>query len=278
MAAVRERAQDRPDQAGRETVRRPDASMDLLRAVRENALDPAYERAAQRPGGRRRRWPLIVVVTLVAGLMIGTAIGSTLRSRPAAEQERQWIIDRIAATEASQEELRARLAGLTADIRDLQGSGSGVGAADQEALEQLGAAAGTSPVRGPGIVLTIDDGPDPRAQGSRILDTDLRHVVNGLWQSGAEAVAINGRRLSARTAIRAAGDAITVDFRSLTRPYVVEAVGDPDGLRTSFPATEGGRWLEGLRQHYAIVADVTTASDLRLPADPGLGVDRARLP
>ena len=36
----------------------------------------------------------------------------------------------------------------------------------------------------------------------------------------------NGQRLTALSAVRGAGEAITVNFRSLRRPYVVEAIGD----------------------------------------------------
>ena len=40
---------------------------------------------------------------------------------------------------------------------------------------------------------------------SRVLDVDLQGVVNGLWASGAEAIAVNGQRLTGLTTIRAAG-------------------------------------------------------------------------
>ena len=64
----------------------------------------------------------------------------------------------------------------------------------------------------------------------RVLDRDVQLVVNGLWRPAPTAVAINGRRLTARTAIRSAGGAILVDYRPLRPPYRVEAVGDPGGL------------------------------------------------
>jgi uncharacterized protein YlxW (UPF0749 family) len=40
----------------------------------------------------------------------------------------------------------------------------------------------------------------------------------GLWEPARKPSPINGHRLSSLTAIRSAGDAITVDYRSLTRP------------------------------------------------------------
>ncbi|CAM5647734.1 membrane protein [Streptomyces purpurascens] len=53
----------------------------------------------------------------------------------------------------------------------------------------------------------------------------MQRVVNGLWESGAEAVSINGQRLTALSAMRAAGDAILVDNKPLVPPYTVLAVG-----------------------------------------------------
>ena len=64
-------------------------------------------------------------------------------------------------------------------------------------------------------------------------------MVNGLWAAGAEAVAVNGQRLTALSAIRSAGDAILVDYRPLTRPYVVVAIGDPRTLQSRFVAGAG---------------------------------------
>ena len=78
-------------------------------------------------------------------------------------------------------------------------------------------------VTGPGITVTLDDsadavsGSDP-ARGSsgfeegRVSAADLQIVSNGLWAAGAEAISINGQRLTTRSAIRFAGQAILVDL------------------------------------------------------------------
>ena len=73
-----------------------------------------------------------------------------------------------------------------------------------------------------------------------------------------------------------AGDAITVDYRSVTRPYVIEAIGDARVLEDAFRRSEGGAWVEGLAQHYGVQWSIGRVGEVALPADPGLGVDRAR--
>ena len=81
------------------------------------------------------------------------------------------------------------------------------------------------------------------AGDGRVLDRDLQELVNGLWAAGAEAVSVDGQRLTARTAIRSAGEAVLVDFRPLSPPYVVRgARATPAGSsRPSSTATAGRR-------------------------------------
>jgi uncharacterized protein YlxW (UPF0749 family) len=96
-----------------------------------------------------------------------------------------------------------------------------------------GILAGTVPVRGPGVRITID----PRGAG---VGTD--QILNGLQElrdAGAESIEINDKvRAVAQTAITdtaGSGDrvpAISVDGVALQPPYVIDAIGDPDTLAT----------------------------------------------
>lgn len=103
------------------------------------------------------------------------------------------------------------------------------------------------------------------APEGRVQDRDLQDVVNGLWAAGAEAVSVNGQRLSALTAIRSAGDAILVDLRPLTPPYVVAAVGDPEGLELGFVDGPSGRRLQTFTSLYGITFEVRREQELSLP-------------
>lgn len=250
--------------------------MDLLNNLRDTALDPSYPVAARAHGGGRRRGPVLLPALLVVGLLFGVALANQWRTAPAAAQERADLIARISATEDRIDELRERGVVLEREIRDLSRSTGALTAAEEERTDVLGVRVGTEAVVGPGVRVTVDDGADTSVQGSQVVDADLRMVANALWAQGAEAVAINGHRLSSRTAIRNAGDAITVDYRSISRPYVVEAIGDARHLEDAFRRSEGGAWLEGLGQHYGVQWAIGRVGDVTLPADPGLGVERAR--
>ncbi|MGB8651828.1 MAG: DUF881 domain-containing protein, partial [Mycobacteriales bacterium] len=137
-------------------------------------------------------------------------------------------------------------------------------------------ATGATAVRGPGIVVTLDDAPDAGAAAAsqrggqlgdgRVYDRDLQDVVNALWLAGAEAVSINGQRLTALTAIRSAGEAILVDFRPLAPPYVVRAIGDVDTMEPAFVDGPTARRFQTWTSLYGIGFDVARARDLRLPS------------
>ena len=104
---------------------------------------------------------------------------------------------------------------------------------------------------------------------SEVLDTDLQRLVNGLWLAGAEAIAINGERLTALSAIRIAGSSITVNSNNVSPPFVVEAIGDPDTLAARFIDTPGGQWFLDLEALYGVVLEIETATNeepLTLPA------------
>ncbi len=250
--------------------------MDLLNQLRDTALDPSYPVAAQERGGPRRRRVVLVPALVAVGVLLGVALGNQVRTAPAAAQERADLIARIDAAETTIDELRTRSLALDREVAELRRSTGALTPTEQERADLLGLVAGTIPATGPGVRVTIDDGVDASVQGSQVVDADLRMVVNSLWANGAEAVAVNGRRLSSRTAIRNAGDAITVDYRSVTRPYVVEAIGDPRPLEDAFRRSEGGVWVEGLAQHYGVQWGIGRVDEVTLPADPGLGVESAR--
>lgn len=257
---------------------RPDASMDLLHQLTRDALEPEYRAVSAAGRGRRRGPGLAVGLGLAAALLAVAAVQAT-SARPDDEAERSRLVAEVQRAEQNQDELREQLSALDAEVRGLQiahGGQTTPGAED----ERLGVLAGTRAVTGPGVVVVISDSAEAaRADGTdgEVTDEDLRQLVNGLWQAGAEAVSVNGRRLTTRTAIRMAGGAITVDYRSLHSPYRVEAIGDPRNLPAAFAATTGGAWCEYLRANFQIGYTISSSEQLSLPADPGLGVTKAKV-
>ncbi len=132
--------------------------------------------------------------------------------------------------------------------------------------------------------MTVGDAPNVSEDGltpsgkpdlGKIFDRDLQSLTNALWASGAEAVAINGQRLSATSTIRKAGGAILVDFRPVTSPYEITAIG-PDDMRERFEDTGAARLMDRLVDVEGIRFDVRDRDDLTLPAATEPSLDYAR--
>ena len=153
-------------------------------------------------------------------------------------------------------------------------------------LRDLAAGSGLAKVTGNGVVVRLADAPpqiDP-VTGKQsddnpglVLDRDLQDIANGLWRSGAEAIAINGQRLSSTSTIRAAGGAILVDFRPVTSPYEVSAIGPPD-ITDAFNGSATAKRFRRYVDTYRMQFSVKSRDGLTLPAAPDPRLNYAHPP
>lgn len=208
-----------------------------------------------------------------AAFLLGTAAHTTADNAGATQLTRQALVARVQAADRRVTALEARSHEAQRDLQAAEEatlSGTSLGTQAQQRLDRLRAAAGFAPATGQGIDLMLDSAtvpagtdPDP----GRIVDRDLQYVVNSMWQSGATAIAINGTRLTATSAIRAAGQAILVDYRPLVPPYHVRAIAaNADALAGRFRDSQGGILLEQLEASYGVVWELDAVGLLTLPA------------
>lgn len=126
--------------------------------------------------------------------------------------------------------LRARLEAIDAQTAAFGGQ-SAVLKAD---LDRLRAAAGLSPVQGAGLTVTLDDGrvaanvPRRDVELAIVHSTDLTDVFNSAWKAGAEAISVNGERITSASAC--VGAVIQINGTLLSPPFVVQIVGPVDRL------------------------------------------------
>jgi uncharacterized protein YlxW (UPF0749 family) len=261
---------------GGSTVRVVDASMTLLNEVYRRPLDPGYAEAAARraAGGRSaRRAPRAAVLLLLAAVL-GLAIAAAtlaLRQPPtAALAARQVLEKQIEQRTDDASATQTRIASLSTEIQQLQRDALGSTAtALARSVQAEAATAGTVAVTGPGLRVVLSDAPapDPETEdpNGRVQDIDLQVLVNGLWAAGAEAVAVNGQRLTATSAVRSAGDAVLVDMVALSSPYTVEAIGNAGRLQANLARTAAGQHLATLRTTFGIGVDTSSERHLTLP-------------
>ena len=110
-------------------------------------------------------------------------------------------------------------------------------------LEQLNALMGKTDVIGQGIVIKLIDKQGARlsdvAVVSKITEEYLLRVVNELFAAGAEAISINGNRIISTTAISTIGTDIIKVNSKISSPYIINAIGNPDYLKSSVTGKGG---------------------------------------
>ncbi len=261
----------------------------LLRALLSEHLDPGYAAAAARRGipdaprsGRERAFGRLweALAALLIAAVFAAAVAQARSVAPGVRDAQQLLLQSVRSSEATAAGLGKERSALSARVDDVQRRALAENAQGQRLLNRLDAlslAAASTAVIGPGLTVTVTDpgaGPNlsdvskQRVNGSRqiILDRDLQLVVNSLWASGAEAIAVGGVRVGPNATIRQAGGAILVDNNPTSSPYQILAVGAPHAMRDVFDASPGLQRLRLLEASYGVVVTVNVADGLSLPA------------
>ena len=146
-------------------------------------------------------------------------------------------------------------------LNQLEAAGSGQTVAREDLLAQINKLKklnGSSALKGPGIIMTIE-GHAP------VIYTDLVKVINELWNSGAEAIDINGHRITSRTYFYQSEETyqMTVNTALLEAPYIIRALGNPQVLKNGIELPGG---IIDLLHAYGIYPDIKSISELTLEA------------
>ena len=112
-------------------------------------------------------------------------------------------------------------------------------------LEQLNESLGKTDVEGEGIVIQlIDKGGTELSDGvqvDNITSTQLLTIINELFSADADAISLNGHRITAMSAVYEIGtEFLKVNGDKITSPYVINAIGDSDYLKSAVSGKGGG--------------------------------------
>jgi uncharacterized protein YlxW (UPF0749 family) len=258
----------------------PDFLTDLFR----NPLEPGYAEAARRKASRApgepgpagwRRWSVrasSAVAIAAIGFLLVVSYQRVVADEPERARARAGLVSEINSRQTDTDALRRRADQLRQTVaKERDAALDDTAAARLHALE---ATTGLAQVRGGGVVVKVADakrsvdavtGQGSSADLGRVLDRDLQQIANALWRAGAEAVSINGQRLISTSTIRAAGSAILVDFRPVSGPYEVTAIG-PDNLESQFNNSSTARTFRQLVDVVGMSFSVRHKSDLTIPA------------
>lgn len=247
--------------------------MGLLDHITATSLDEDYAHASQQRSGRGRRdkgrpGTTALVVLAVFGALVATAAVQTARNADESASSRESLITQVDGRKTQLAQRRGQVRTLQNQVSTLQSRNlatTAQGRTIASRLSRLGVATGSSAARGPGIQVVVDDARGATSFKQRVQGPDLQKLVNALWLVGAEAISINGQRLTSLTAIRDAGSAVGVNFVSLRRPYTVSAIGNQKTMAAQLLDTKGGQTWVTLQSTFGLQFDVDTKDSMLLP-------------
>jgi uncharacterized protein YlxW (UPF0749 family) len=267
-------ASDEPD-AGRrlpEHVTTPLLTLITARSMDEDYAHVAQKRAVAgdaRPRAVRPHWSSFLAIAAL-GVMAAVVAVQTDREAPANELSRAALVQQIDTRSDDVRALQADVARLTRFNASVASNSTRTQAAlgDAEArVRRAELVTGFSAVHGPGVRITVDNRPGDEVDGE-VLDEDLATLVDGLFEAGAEAVAINDQRINALGGIRNTNRAVHVNGRPVNAPYTVSAIGDPRTLQARLVETYQGQQWFGRVNTVGFVYEAENVDDIRLPAAP----------
>lgn len=191
------------------------------------------------------KWHLsITLVCLLFGVLFTSNLKTQLSKFNPLAARNKTLVDVINTQEQKNRELETEIANIRKQIETYHSKkteNTGMEPLKKD-LDKLRVTSGLTPVKGPGIQITLDDQDKAHTEKDPefylIHYSSILYIVNDLRAGGAEAIAVNGDRVVATTDIRCAGNIILVNTHRLAPPYTIQAIGDPQMLEEAVRSGE----------------------------------------
>ena len=253
----------------------PEQTMPLLALITQRSLDADYEYVAARkraagqdPSVRQVPRRTAAMVLLAFGLLVTVAAVQTSRNASVDAASRSSLIDQINLRRPAVADQQRQLSRQQADQLALQRSLTRVNTEAQAAqarLSRVQARTGFAAVKGAGVQATVASAPGSD-NNELVRDSDLSLLTDALWAAGAEAISVNGERLTVLSSFRNVGIGILVNSRPVNPPYVFDVIGDPSTLPANLLSSSvGGQWY-ALKNSLGFRFEVHNVGSLTLPA------------
>ncbi|MBV7363118.1 DUF881 domain-containing protein [Actinomycetaceae bacterium TAE3-ERU4] len=213
---------------------------------------------------RSKLYFLTVATTVVAGTLLGVSAANFGGGRQATDlkglirNEEQSALN----TRTTNERIRQEIQQLLDSVQTKQPKIS-------KAAQIL---AGTKSVTGPGLTVELSDAANPPSDKNVNLNDyvvhqqDIESVMNALWAGGAEAMSVQGHRITFSSKVRCVGNVIYVDGLVHSPPFIISAIGNPEQLQK---AIDEDNSMEIYRQYVALRGlgySVSKEINLKIPA------------
>ncbi|MER5883915.1 DUF881 domain-containing protein [Streptomyces sp. NPDC001941] len=209
--------------------------------------------SADSPSGpaRTTRWRPVRVLTAavfaLAGLIFVTSFNTAKGTNIRTDASLLKLSDLIQERSGKNAGLEESTAAVRGDVDALARRDDGSTKAEDEKLGALERTAGTTPLKGEGLTVTLNDAPpgaqaapgypEPQANDLVIHQQDLQAVVNALWKGGAQGIQVMDQRLISTSAVRCVGNTLILQGRVYSPPYKITAVGGTGALQKALGAS-----------------------------------------
>lgn len=215
-----------------------------------------------------------------AGLLFAASAGAA-RGGDLRGGSRSELTDLIGAEERRADDVARRVDRLRDEVEAATAQAGQTDrrvAAEQRRSRGLELAAGTTPLVGPGLRVTLADAPrsadrvlpeDASPDDLVVHQQDVQAVVNALWDGGAEAMQVMDQRLITTSAVRCVGNTLILQGRVYSPPYEITVIGDPERLRATLDTSPGVSLYRYYVDTFGLVYETEDLERVRLPGYDG---------
>lgn len=132
---------------------------------------------------------------------------------------------------------------------------------------------GLTEVQGSGIKVVLDDNREVSADevlnisNYLVHEEDLLTIVNELFNSGADAISINGHRVTSTTSIYCAGNVIRINDEKTSVPITIYAIGYPEGMKYALERPGG---YVALMRSEGVPVTIEVKDSIKIPKYSGI--------
>lgn len=143
----------------------------------------------------------------------------------------------------------------------------------EEQIKQMNKLLGYTEVKGKGIIIKLDDNRDVNPEEVLNISNylvhhgDLINIINELFNSGADAISINGQRIVSTTGIMCDGNIIRVNGEMVGVPITIEAIGFPELLKGQLTRPEG--YLDIMKRE-GVKVNIEISENITIPKYEGV--------
>lgn len=217
---------------------------------------------------------LVALVALATGFVLADQVRTQLLTPSNQVARYQALVRSVSELETTNADSRRQIAELRSAIDGLEANAAAQSAGTQALRNQvadLRGHAGLAAMHGPGVRATLRNGiagPGPSGSTGFLVNfQDVQDVVNLLVANGAEAIAVNGRRLTPLSSFSGSQGQIVIDQGPpLSSPITLLAIGDRNRMSDALADPSALPDIRAREVQFQLDLTFTGSPDIQVPA------------